>query len=214
MSAASPDRAATVTDARGDTAWWCTLVALCFVLLAPLTLSDVPPLLDYPNHLARLFVLAFVGVDPVLARFYETRWGIIPNLGLDLTVPPLLWIFPVHLVGRVVIGVTLLLPVFGTIAYHRALNERMSYWPLASVLFVYNGALLRGFLNFIASIGLALLLGAAWIAWRERRPALTIAIAAVGALALFFCHLTGLSLFAILIGGHELASLRARPPNI
>jgi hypothetical protein len=201
----------TASTARGNVAWWCTLAVLCLALLAPLTLADVPPLLDYPNHVARLFVLAFLPDDPVLARFYMPRWGIIPNLALDLTVPPLLRIFPVHLVGRAVIGVTLLLPVAGAIAYHRALTGRLSYWPLGSVLFAYNGAVLRGFMNFIVSLGLALLLAAAWVAWRDRRPSLAVLTCALGAVALFFCHLIGILLFAVLIGGHELLILRTDP---
>lgn len=200
-----------VRPAPGDAAWWWLLGALCLVLLAPLTLADVPPLLDYPNHLARLFVLAFVAHDPVLARFYQPHWGIIPNLALDLTVPPLLRVFPVHLVGRAVVGLTILLPVLGAAAYHRALTGRLSYWPLGSVLFAYNGALLRGFLNFVVAVGLALLLGAAWVAWREQRPTRAILIGALGAVALFFCHLTGLLFFAVLIGGHELLILWTDP---
>jgi hypothetical protein len=194
--------------ARGNAAWWCALAALCVVLLAPLTIADVPPLLDYPNHMARLFALAFIPDDPVLARFYVSHWAIIPNLALDLTVPPLLRVFPVDLVGRAVAGVTLLLPVLGAAAYHRALTGRLSYWPLGSVLFAYNAAMLRGFLNFIVSIGLALLLAAVWVAWRERRPCFTIVTSAAGAVALFFCHLTGLLFFGILIGAHGLASMR------
>jgi hypothetical protein len=197
--------------ARNDRGWWCALVVLCVVLLAPLTIADVPPLLDYPNHLARLYVLSMLPGDPVLARFYETRWGIIPNLGLDLTVPPLLRIFPVHLVGRAVVAVALLLPVFGAVAYHRALTARLSYWPLCSVMFVYNAALLRGFLNFIISVGLALLLAAAWLAWRDRWPVRAVLTCALGAVALFFCHLTGLLFFAVLISGHELLILRTDP---
>ena len=203
----------TVTSgsAPGNVTWWCLLVVLCIALLAPLTLADVPPLLDYPNHLARLFVLASLPADPVLARFYQPHWAIIPNLALDLTVPPLLRIFPVHVVGRAVVGLAVLLPVPGCIAYHRALTGRLWYWPLGSVLFAYNGALLKGFLNFIVSVGLALLLAAAWIAWRDRRPALAIVTCAVGAVALFFGHLAGLLLFAILLGGHELLILRTEP---
>ncbi len=185
------------------------MLLLCLVLLVPLTLADVPPLLDYPNHLARLYLLAFVGHDPVLARFYAPHWSIIPNLALDLTVPPLLRIFPVHLVGRAVVGLIVLLPVFGAIAYHRALTGRLSYWPLGSVLFAYNAAILRGFLNFGASVGLALLFGATWVVWRERRPTLAIVTGAMGAVVLFFCHLTGLLFFAVLVGGHELAALRS-----
>src|ERR1700683_221483 len=104
------------TAAGGNVAWWCVLVVLCLVLLAPLTIADVPPLLDYPNHLARLFALASLPADPVLARFYESRWGIIPNRALDLTVPPLLRMFPVHLVGRAVVGLIVVLPVLGAVA--------------------------------------------------------------------------------------------------
>jgi hypothetical protein len=207
------DQSTTVTTrtTRSNATWWCLLIVLCVALLAPLTIADVPPLLDYPNHLARLFVLASLPTDPVLARFYMPHWAIIPNLALDLTVPPLLRMFPVHVVGRAIVGLTLLLPVLGSVAYHRALTGRLSYWPLGSVLFAYNGALLRGFLNFIASVGLALLLAAVWIAWRDRRPYLAIVICVAGAVALFFCHLVGLLFFAILIGGHELLILRTDP---
>jgi hypothetical protein len=40
--------------------WWSMLIPLCVVLLAPLAVVDVPPLLDYPNHLARAYVLILV----------------------------------------------------------------------------------------------------------------------------------------------------------
>jgi hypothetical protein len=200
-----------VPEARGNAGFWCALVVLCLIVVAPLTLADVPPLLDYPNHLARLFALAFVSNDPIIGRFYEPHWGIIPNLALDLTVPPLLRILPVHVVGRAIVGLILLIPILGAVAYHRALTGRLSYWPLGSVLFAYNGLLLKGFLNFIASVGLALLLGAVWVEWRERRPFLAILVAAAGAIALFFCHLIGLLLLAILIGGHGLAGVSTKP---
>src|SRR5260370_40026576 len=45
--------------------WWSTFAALCLLLLAPLLLADLPPILDYPNHLARLFILAQAGAGPV-----------------------------------------------------------------------------------------------------------------------------------------------------
>ena len=47
------------------------LALLCLILLAPLTLVDVPPLLDYPNHLARAVVLASAGTDPILSSMYS-----------------------------------------------------------------------------------------------------------------------------------------------
>ena len=78
------------------------MALLCLVLLAPLALIDVPPLLDYPNHLARATVLAFGDDDPILSRIYAEHWAVIPNLGTDLVLPPLLHVLPIHLAGRII----------------------------------------------------------------------------------------------------------------
>jgi hypothetical protein len=185
------------------------LAALCVILLAPLALVDVPPLLDYPNHLARATVLAFGSADPVLARMYASHWAIIPNLGVDLALLPLLHVLPIHLAGRVVVGCAILLPVFGTIAYSRATFGARSAWPLASGLVAYNATLLLGFVNFVASIGIALLLAAFWITWRDYAPGRALALSVVGTVALFFCHLMGLVFFYALIAGYELQRIRA-----
>jgi hypothetical protein len=187
---------------------------LCLILLAPLALVDMPPLLDYPNHLARALALAFGSGDPLVSRMYAARWAIIPNLGTDLVLPPLLHLLPVHVAGRLVVGLVILLPVIGTIAYSRVTFGSRSLWPLASGLVAYNATLLLGFLNFVAVIGVALLLAAGWIAWRERHPVRSVVLASVGSVVLFFCHLMGLVFFYVLVAGHELAlSFRPRPPN-
>ena len=183
------------------------LAALCLILLAPLALVDVPPLLDYPNHLARATVLAFGGSDPILSKMYAPHWTIIPNLGTDLILPPLLQILPVHVAGRIVVGIVILLPVIGTVAYSRATFGTRSAWPFASGLIAYNATVLLGFLNFVAAIGIALLLAASWIAWREQYPRSTVALAAIGSVALFFCHLVGLVFFYLLTAAYEMELL-------
>lgn len=181
---------------------WAALLAGCIGLLAPLFVADVPPLLDYPNHLARAVILAFPD-DPWLARMAQPHWILTPNLGLDLLLPPLLHLLPVHDAGRVAIGLAVLLPVAGCIAYSRASGCGSSWWPYGAALVAYNQTLLQGFVNFDLSLGVALLLTAAWVRWREDRPRLTVACAALGAVGLFFCHLMGLAFFALLAGAHE-----------
>jgi hypothetical protein len=188
---------------RLEVAWWLALTGLCVALLAPLLIVDVPPLLDYPNHLARIFVLASLPHDPVLARFYVAHWSIIPNLALDLAGPPLIRVLPVHVAGRLLIAAAVLLPVFGTIAYSRTVGGR--WWSLGSGLTAYNGTLLAGFLNFEIGIGLALLLAAAWLRWRDRNPSWAISLAVAGALILFTCHLMGVVFLGLLLGGAELS---------
>ena len=191
--------------ARTDGRWWAALGGLCVVLLAPLLVVDVPPLLDYPNHLARAFVLASLPGDRVLARFYAPHWSVIPNLALDLVAPPLMHVLPVHVVGRLLIAASVLLPVLGTVAYNTALGGR--WWSLGAGLVAYNSCLLYGFLNFAIALGLALLLAAGWLCWREGRPMRAIALAVAGAPVLFACHLMGLVFFGLLIGSAELVQL-------
>ncbi len=38
------------------TVWWAAFLAVVAVLLVPLFLTEIPPLLDYPNHLARMSI--------------------------------------------------------------------------------------------------------------------------------------------------------------
>lgn len=186
---------------------------MCAMLTAPLAVVDVPPLLDYPNHLARLFVLAFGPGDPILARFYQARWTVIPDLGIDLAGPPLLRLWPVHVAGRIVAGCVLLLSVLGAIAYSRATLGYRSWWALGAALVAYNQTFLLGFLNFTAGMGLALLLASAWLRWRDPFPGSLLVLSAAGTVGLFFCHLMGVVFFALLIASHELTRIWALVRN-
>lgn len=187
--------------------WWATLAAAVLVLLAPLLVVDMPPLLDYPNHLARAYVLAFGEDDPVLSRFYAPDWAVIPNLAVDLVLPPLLRLMPVHAAGRVVLAAALLAPLLGVLLYSRSVWGGRSYWAIASALMAHNALFLMGFMNFLIGAGLGMAAAAAWVALRERRPAAAASAVALLAVAVFFCHIYGVAFCAILVGSHELVAL-------
>jgi hypothetical protein len=192
---------------RGRANWWRLCAALCVVLIAPLFVVQIPPLTDYPNHLAREFVLAFGAHDPVLSRMYGQHWGIIPNLAIDIAMPALAHIVPLYDAGRVMLAVTLLLPLAGVAAYHRAVFKTRSFWPLAGGLVAYNGLFLLGFMNFLIGLGMALLGAATWVAWRDRRPVAVAVLGAVWSCAIFFAHAFGLLYLALIVGGWELDRL-------
>jgi len=184
-------------------------VALVSVaLLGPLLIADVPPILDYPNHLARFTLLAAGPNDPVLGRMFTPHWEVIPNLAADVIGPALLHVLPVHVAGRCLLGGILMLNLAGVLALHRALFGRYSFWPLASGLVAYNSTFLLGFLNWQISSGLAMLFAAAWFTWRERRPVATIAAASAASMLLFLCHAMGLAFFLVLIGSAEAYAMR------
>ena len=106
--------------------WLATAVVLAIVLLAPLLVIDVPPLADYPNHLARFFILAHPD-DPVLSKIYAPHWTILPNLGMDVIGAGLLRITDTHTGGRILLALSLLAPVGGAVVYHRVAFGCRSY---------------------------------------------------------------------------------------
>jgi hypothetical protein len=188
-------------------------LVVALILLVPLFVVQIPPLLDYPDHLAKMFVLAFGAADPMIARVYSTHWAIIANLGVELVLPLLLPFIPLYVAGKIFLALALLLPFFGALAFSRAAFKERSAWPLAAGLVAYNSLFLIGFMNFLIGVGLALLAAAAWIAWRDRYPVrLVLALIPVTVL-LFFVHMFGLMFFALLVGSHELATLLGWPPR-
>src|SRR5689334_14761779 len=71
-------------------------LALSVMALLPIALVRLPPILDYPNHLARVHILAALPDSPALARWYQTAWAPLPNLALDLIVPAMARVMPVE----------------------------------------------------------------------------------------------------------------------
>jgi hypothetical protein len=189
--------------------WWVAFAFAALLLVAPLTVVDMPPLLDYPNHLARMLILAAGDADPILSRFWAPAWGLLPNLATDLVIPPLSHIMPINVAGRLALGAILLLQFAGVVVYHRAAFGKRSWWSLGAALVACNAVFLLGFMNFVAGLGPALLVAALWIAARETRPVLAIAGAMLGLLALFFCHIAAVLFCAVLIGAQEIAMLVA-----
>ncbi len=193
--------------------WWLAAAALALVclLLVPFAVTPIPPLLDYPDHVAEMFVIARAPFDPILARVYSIHWTVVANSGVELLMPPLLGWLPLWPTGKLFLAVALLLPMAGSAAYSRAVFGRWSAWPLAGGLVAYNILFLLGFMNFLIGIGLAFCFASGWVRCRGPRPVATLLATAVAAVILFFVHLFGLFLFALLIGAHELVALVGPP---
>src|SRR5262249_41099229 len=97
------------------------------------------------------------------------------------------------------LGATLLLPVIGTVALHRALHQHWSLWPLGSCLIAYNVAFFLGFMNFLIGLGVALLIAAAWTRLRPKRPLFAFAVLSLGATVVFFCHVVPLFFLGLMV---------------
>src|ERR1044072_9387111 len=74
--------------------------ALTLLLSIPIWTHPLPPLSDYVNHLARIHVIAQLPKNPQIATFYELDWQVIPNLTMDVIVPPLARMMNVYVAGQ------------------------------------------------------------------------------------------------------------------
>ena len=178
--------------------------ALAALIAIPVATHPVPPLSDYPNHLARMHVIAVIDHNPDLARYYELDWQLIPNLMMDLVVPWLTRIFNIYVAGQVFTVLTFVLIISGTTALNRALFGRWSAWPFISFPLLYNGVYLVGLMNYLFGIGLALWGLAAWVHWRDTWLKRRLLIATGVVLLLYVCHLFAVGLFAIGLCGYEI----------
>jgi hypothetical protein len=188
-------------------AWPAAALAIVAISLAPFLVVDVPAVMDYPNHLARFFILAHPH-DPILSKMYAPHWTILPNIGMDVLGQALLSVLPPYVGGRIVLGLSLLAPLAGAALYARAAFGRWTWWSLGVGVVAYNGVFFLGFMNFLLGLGVGLAGAAAWRVLRRhgRDKTAALAGAAIG-LGAFFCHLLGFGLFALLIVAQELEPL-------
>jgi hypothetical protein len=183
-------------------------VAAFAVASAPLLWVTLPPLVDYPNHLARMHIIAAGAASPALREFYAITWRPIPDLAMDLVVPLLARAMPLLWAGKVFLLLTFLLLAGGTALLHRALFRRWSAWPCLAFLLLYSRTLLWGFANFLFGVGLALVGAAAWVRLREGPAAARHAVAVLFALAIYLSHLFAFGAYALVVLGYEVAALR------
>jgi hypothetical protein len=186
----------------------CVLI-LAAMLLAPIWIVAFPPLLDYPNHLARAFVLSHLHDSHFsFPLFYRADWGAYPYLGMDASLAVLARLFPIETAGRVYLSLCVLaLPVAAWFFLREAQPdaEAASLW---SLLIAYNVFFLEGFLNFDLSLAVGFLALGLWLRWLAR-PGTGRWIAAVLAFtALYFTHLLGFGIAGLIMVAYLVLSRR------
>lgn len=176
------------------------ILTLGAALLFPLWSVAIPPLLDYPNHLARCFVLAHLS-DPAysFSKFYRSDWGFYPYLGMDASLAALLRLFPVETAGRVFLSVCVLALPTAAWFFLRQVNPGEDLTALWALLMAYNIFFLEGMLNFDLSLAVGFLTLGLWLRWLKHPAAARWIAALVAFTALYFVHLLGFGIIGFLV---------------
>jgi hypothetical protein len=165
----------------------------------PIFLVEIPALGDYINHLSRMHIIATIDQDPLIKQFYAIEWHIIPNLIMDIVVPPLVEYVGIFMAGKLFVFSTIALISSGVLAVNYAVFQRLSVWPLVVFLFIYNFALILGLFNYLFGFGVVLWGIAAWIGLRNRNPLFRGSVSLGVVLILFVCHLYAVGLYGLAI---------------
>lgn len=210
LSSPSHGLSAQPADASGevlfDRRWIPAAVNFLLVIVAlyPVFAVDIPPLVDYPNHLARIFLLANLEQSSALQQNYVLNWDFRPNMAMDIILPPLAKIFPIYNLGQAFVALTLLLNVGAVVVLRHVAVGRVGYWPIFAMLLLYNHALFWGFLSYLFTTGLALLAFAGWLALQQRSVMFRLAFFVAVTFFLFVSHTFGLLIYGLLVAGHEI----------
>jgi hypothetical protein len=185
------------------------LLILAAMLLVPIWTMSFPPLLDYPNHLARAFVLAHLNDSHFSFReFYRSDWGAYPYLGMDASLAMLGRIFPIETAGRVYLSLCALALPGAAWFFLRQAQPKSDAGCLWALLIAYNVFFLEGFLNFDLSISVGLFVIGLWLRWLAK-PSRGRWIAAVVAFtALYFTHLLGFGIAGLIVVAYLALSRR------
>ena len=169
----------------------------------PVFLVQIAPLSDWVNHLGRMQVMAVGASDPYLSAFYSIDWQLIPNLAMDLIVPPLARIFGVIPAGQLFMASIIVLMVTGPFAVQRAVYGKLNPFPLVVFLFLYNDIFLVGLANYLFGVGIAVWGLAVWIWLRERNVALRLGVSFVFVALTYVSHLYAAGVYGLAILAYE-----------
>lgn len=173
-------------------------IGLCFLSSVPFAFIEHPPIMDLPNHAARMFLECSMG-DPAVASMYRVSFGLIPNLAIDAVNVPLCGLFePIAFLKGIII--LALVAIYGACwAIQRTLFGQANAMVLLVPAISINVVTSMGYINFL--VGIAILMWMLVACLRMPRQLHRIIIGNFGGILLFFSHIFALALATVFFFG-------------
>jgi hypothetical protein len=185
-----------------------SVAIIVFALLAvasllPVLLTPIPPMVDYPNHLARMYILSRNGT-PDANPYYDVAWALYPNLAMDLLVPQVARLISVEYATRLFLLLSQGLIVGGALALERVVKGRVHLAGFAALMLLYCLPFTWGFVNFEFGLGVALWGVAGYLMFAERAWPPRFVVHTGFVAALFTAHFFALGVYGATLGFYEL----------
>ena len=163
-------------DKKRDAFWLALFVLSASSLVLPFLFVAEQPLLDYPNHLARTFILAHLNDSAFhFSEYYRADWKPYPFILWDFLMVVLQQVLPVETAGKLLLMlITVLLPISVAWFLWQANRTEIKLSILACAL-SYYAMFLWGFIAYQLSVGLCFLMTGTWL-WYRCKPSLARAV--------------------------------------
>lgn len=187
--------------------WVCVALAALGLGLPLLIIGSVvyPPQFDTPNHLARHYLESLALRGSPLPPGYTVEYRLLPNLGADFVLPPLMLCLEPLTACRLFLMLAVVLYWAGPALFVLQAGEYRLPARVAALLllpFVLSSAFFWGFLNYYSGVGLAFLV-VVHLRRLDRQGRLSVAglLVQTGLAALlFFWHLAAVFIYGVLAG--------------
>jgi len=188
------------------------LIAAVAAYVAQVWVWPFPPLVDWPNHMARYHLESLALSGQSLPQGIELQYSIMPNLGGDLVVPLLLQAFPLTVASRLFLTFNLLACAIGYYLFVRMQSRQSAMSGATSLLvlpWILTSAYFFGFLNFTSGLGLSFLVACNYLRLTDRcaPTLLQCALHGLAVALLFVWHLAAFGAYALIHVSHVLWQL-------
>ena len=205
--------------ATAERHWWeqrWFVIAVALIAAVPLLYPQIPPLLDLPGHMGRYRVQLDHDRMIWLNDWYDFRWQLIGNLGVDLLIIPLTPLVggDLELAVKLIVITIPVLTVAGLLWIAREVHGRIPPTTLFALPLAYSFPLHFGFVNFALSMAFALNLFALWLRLARLgkfrlRAALFVPLSCL----LWVCHTFGWGALGVLAFSAEMIRQHDRLPQ-
>lgn len=189
---------------------WRLVAAIALIMAAPILVTPIPLLIDFPSHIARFHVERDLSVSSALRLNFTYDWRFIPNLGVDLIVAVLGRLVGVEPAARIAAALIPALGAIGMLLTGHALHRRLTVGTLLALPLNYAYPLIFGFVNSCLSVSLALVVFGLWLMLGERHTGARATLAIVAAPIVLTAHIIGYGSLGLMVAGAALAEQLAR----
>jgi hypothetical protein len=192
-------------ERNGPTRPFWMLSILTLAAIVPFWTVQYPVMADYPNHLARWFVLFHMRDGFYhFQDLYAPAWGLLPYISPDVLAMALQYFLPIAAVGKCILSLGVILVSFATyFLLKQACPENLALSSFG-ILVAFNPNFLMGSISYQYSIAFCLLVVGLWVNFCKAPRVITAFGIVFGLILVYLSHLTGFFVAGFVMGVYTL----------